>query len=464
LAALPDQTTLFGSGMVARGQELFVLAPSHHLEGLYRARVGPELFIANSLVGLLTAAGLSLDGNADYPSIFGASNELWRLLEEQTPNGDPRLIGSQFNIPTTSEPVTAQLFENLLVAPDLTVIESRKPREQPFASFGDYSRRLGDATASIFANAGAYEPVVSLSSGFDSTAVAAVAARAGCRRAVGFRAARPSRSDGSTDDSGESTATLLGMEYEAYDRLAYRGFYDLPEAEFLATGMAGEEIIFRGVEPALRGRTLLTGYWAGIQWAMSDRDDWRHVTPTTTAGASMAEYRLRADFFDVPLPAFGAVGAPGDPSLLDRAEMAPYRLGGHYDRPIPRRLAEEAGVPRGTFALAKRAANVVLSVEGLDGFTPRSRKSIEDFAAVEGKRVRVRRRRQFGRPERAAARVAERIGLTGVARRLRRRQKSLVHFDRRFGNLVLRWAVSVVQPRYETLRRPASGSVEPGDQ
>jgi hypothetical protein len=344
----------------------------------------------------------------------------------------------------------------MVVAPDLTVTEARKPREQPFASFEDYSRRLSDATASIVANAGAYEPVVGLSSGFDSTAVAAVASRAGCRNAFGFRAVRPARRDGSTDDSGEATATRLGMEYETFDRLAYLGLGDMPEAEFLATGMAGEEIIFRGVEAALHQRTLLSGYWAGTQWAMSHREDWRHVTPTTTAGASMAEFRLRADFYDVPLPAFGAVGNPNDPSLLDRDEMAPFRLGGHYDRPIPRRLAEEAGIPRGTFGRTKRAANVVLAVEGLDGFTARSRASLEAMAAAEGLHVLERRRRPFGRADRAAAKLAERVGAKGIAARLRRRQKSLVHFEPAFGNLALRWAVGAVRPRYAGIRGMAT--------
>ena len=248
LAALPEQTTLFGSGMVARGTDLFVLTPSHHLEGLYHARIGDKLFVSNSLVGVLTAGGLELDPGTDYPSIFGASNELWRLIEEETESGGRRLVGNRLSIPTTSEPVTAQFFENLLIGRNLSITEARKPRERPFELFEDYRRRLTEATASIVANAGAYQPVVSLSAGFDSTAVAAVASHVGCSRAVGFSSARPARSDGSTNDSGEPTAALLGMDYEEFDRLAYRALDDLPEAEFLATGMAGEEIIFRGVE------------------------------------------------------------------------------------------------------------------------------------------------------------------------------------------------------------------------
>ena len=37
--------------------------------------------------------------------------------------------------------------------------------------------------------------------------------------------------------------------------------------------------------------------------------------------------------------------------------MIPYTLNNEYDRPIPRRFAEEAAIPRGTFAQIKRATN-----------------------------------------------------------------------------------------------------------
>jgi hypothetical protein len=463
LASLPEQTTLFGSGMVVRGGQLFILTPSHHLEGLYFCRVGDEVCVSNSLVGVLSSAGVSLDPTVDYPSIFGASNELWRLIDEDTPSGGRRLVGSWFSIPTLSEPVTAQFFENLIVERDLSVSEARKAREGPFASFDDYRRRLTDATASLFANALAYEPVVSLSAGYDSTAVAAVASRAGCRRAIGFRTARPSPRDGSVNDSGEATAALLGLEYQPFDRLAYLHAADIPEAEFLATGMGGEEIIFHGMEQTLNERTLLTGYWAGTQWAFAGSGDWRGVAPSTTSGAGMAEFRLRANFYDVPLPCFGAVGKPDEASLLERPEMAPFRVGGRYDRPIPRRLAEEAGIARGTFGFTKHAANVVLPVEGVDGFTERSRRSLEAFAAAEGRMVPNRRRRPFGRSGRAAVKVAERVGAKSVASRLRKRQKSLVHFEPELGNLLLRWSVSVVQPRYESVRRAAKPSAGRSD-
>ncbi|MDE5832358.1 MAG: hypothetical protein K2H64_05150 [Desulfovibrio sp.] len=37
--------------------------------------------------------------------------------------------------------------------------------------------------------------------------------------------------------------------------------------------------------------------------------------------------------------------------------MLPWTLGNAYDRPVPRRLAEEAGVPRELFGMRKAANN-----------------------------------------------------------------------------------------------------------
>jgi len=453
MSRLRDRTTLFGSGITVDGDSIVILTPSHQLEGIYQARSGSAVVASNSLVGVLAAAGLELDSVTDYSSLFGAGNSLWQLLEEQSPSGEWRLPGSSFELPTRTQPVTFLRYENLAIAPDLTLSELRKPREEAFTSFADFKRRLTDATASLIANAAGYDPLVSLSAGYDSTAVAAMAAACGCHEAVGFLTSRPAHRDGSVDDSGAATAAILGMDFEAFDRLAYTEAHDKPEAEFLATGQSGEEIIFSGLAGKLRRRTLLNGYWAGRQWAMAHRDDWRHVWPSTSAGASITEFRLRSDFYFVPLPCFGAVGRADAPSLLDLDEMDRYRVGGHYDRPIPRRLAEEAGVPRGTFGVTKHAANVVLPVEGISAFTAESRQALNAFAAAEGSAGEPRPRRRVGRADRAALRVANRLGARAVADRIRRRQKAMVHFDAAFGNLVLRWAIDELAPRYAAVAR-----------
>ena len=42
-------------------------------------------------------------------------------------------------------------------------------------------------------------------------------------------------------------------------------------------------------------------------------------------------------------------------------EMRPYSVGGDYDRPIARRIIEEAGVPRGAFARSKKGMALIFS-------------------------------------------------------------------------------------------------------
>jgi hypothetical protein len=455
-AALPEATTVFGSGIVVHGHDLLVITPSHHLEGVYVAELSDRVLLSNSLVAVLTAAGLELDPEFDYPSLFASATALCWLIDDASIPGRPQLIGSQVIIPTRTQAVTGQYFENLRIGDDLTLTEVRKRREPTFESFADYSERLVSAMQSAISNAGTYEPVVALSSGYDSTASAVVAAEAGCRVALGLRTSRPAARDGSVVDTGAGTAELLGMSYQLFDRLAYFQADGFPEAEFLANGMTAEDIIFRAFEPVLRGKTLLTGYWAGTQFAMSHSDDWQHVSPTSTAGADMGEFRLRADFYHVLPPLFGATQEPGAPRLLDRAEMEPYRVQGHYDRPIPRRLAEEAGVSRQSFGMVKRAANVLFQRDGLAAFTPRSRRSLEEFARSDGRSLDFRIRRQTHGSDRAAIALAHRLGLARLARPLERRRASLVHFEREFGTLVFRWAVSVVAQRY----RAVAGSAE----
>lgn len=216
--------------------------------------------------------------------------------------------------------------------------------------------------------------------------------------------------------------------------------------------MVGEDVMFRSFEPALRQKTFMTGYWAGTEWAMPHRDAWRRVRPTTTAGADIGEFRLHAHFYHVPLPVFGAARPLDAPSLLDRAEMDPYRVGGHYDRPIPRRIAEESGIPCGTSGVAKRASNVLFAKHGLAEFSAASRESIERFAAANGEQVDDRRRLPFTPLERASAAAARNVRLHRVADRLESRRSSLVHFEPSLGNLLLRWAVDVIRERYDAVR------------
>jgi hypothetical protein len=62
--------------------------------------------------------------------------------------------------------------------------------------------------------------------------------------------------------------------------------------------------------------------------------------------------------------------------------------------------------------------------------------------------------------ERAGLKITRTLGIEPIAARIERRKLALAVMEPGFGNLALRWAVSVVRPRYATLAgtRVARGS------
>ncbi|MEA2678112.1 MAG: hypothetical protein QOJ81_2253 [Chloroflexota bacterium] len=428
LASLPTSTAIFGSGIVADGDGFVVVPPSHPHERLYLHRPderGQSWLVSNSLVWLLVAADLALDPAIAYPSLFTAASEYVR-----PPTAE---------IPTTTRPITAAVYDNFRLTADGALVAQTRPTERPFESYADYSLRIREALASAIANAPGYEMAVSLSSGYDSTAVAAIAAPLGCRRALTFAMGTSGR------DSGAASAKRLGMSVESFDRLAYLSRDDLPEAEFLASGMSGEDVVLAPMAESLRRTLLLTGSEEFLLKGSNFRPE---LHRGDLSWCSVTEFRLRLDFVHVPLLFLGATEQPSLTRIIESPEMDPYRVSGRYDKPIQRRLAEEAGLPRGSFATVKRRASGAIHVDGLAAMSAASVASVRAYAARRGEPLPAQRRPPPRRLIRALSRVAKRLGMEPLADRLRAQRRSWIHLEPRLGSLLLRWSVDVVRPRY----------------
>jgi hypothetical protein len=180
---------------------------------------------------------------------------------------------------------------------------------------------------------------------------------------------------------------------------------------------------------------------------------WMHRPPrpdlwrSDQSGSSFGEWRLAVGFVHVPLPCFGAQHHRVTRRLGHSAEMRSWVLGRSYDKPIPRRILEEAGVPRGMFGVTKRAASGQIHVDGPAALAPATRSALAAFAASEGRPVTFTRRRR-GLLERVALKAARKLRIEPVAARIERRKLALAVLEPRFGNLALRWAISVIRPRY----------------
>ena len=438
-SAIASSTTVFGSGMVRDVHGVTtVVTPSHTMSGVFVSPTDDGALLSNSLSATLAATGAELRRDGSYPPRFALTVE--------------GIGNSPIVIPTDRGTIDFYFWWNVVLEPNGTLRPQRKPDEAPFTSFSDYRGRLSAALASVFANAGGYEPAVSLSSGYDSTTVAVLAAEHGCRRVLTFGQGRRTRRSGvDTEDSGEPNARRLGMDAQAFDRAAYMSRTDLPEAEFLATGMSGEDVVMSAYEPCLTRGLLLTGNQGNGIWRVggSTRTDLRR---SGLDGASLHEYRLRADFAFVPLPTFGLTQRPSVMAISASDEMKPWSVGGRYDQPISRRIGEEAGLPRGSFAARKHAASALIHTDGAKVLSPSSREAIRQFADANGERFVFPDRFRVRRWHRAALKVAPKVGARALVSDIESRRRALIHFEPEVGTLLLRWGVWVIEPRYASLK------------
>lgn len=248
-----------------------------------------------------------------------------------------------------------------------------------FDSFDTYRRYLEDTLSAVFENgadparAFPYTALSTCSSGYDSTACSALAARLGCREGVSLRTAR-----GGSEDSGRKVLESLGMEAFEFERDARAQGASFEEAEFLTTGMGGEDFIYSAFEPKLTGRVLLTGFFADAAWHVGTKPGFSFERGDNS-GASLSEFRLRVGFTHLPMPVVG-FSRFTQPKLLKIArheEMQQFSVKGYYDKPVPRRIAEESGVPRELFGQSKKAASILFhrSAKAL------SERSLESFRA-----------------------------------------------------------------------------------
>ena len=285
---------------------------------------------------------------------------------------------------------------NLALRADASLRRIARPPGAPPSRYADYVDLLLGTTCRLAANAAdrrraaTYRLVAACSRGYDSTASAAIAGLAGCREGVTFveslgRSGHPlvGVTERVGDDSGADTLRVLGMRVAEFDRRALAELPGHPRAEFfLSSPAAITDATARVMEDTLRGSVFVSGRHGERYWGPTrrcSRTDFRERDDCHLSGQALGEFRLRAGFVHFPLPYVGARHGPAIYRITRSAEMRPWTLGtGYYDRPIPRRIAEEAGVPREWFGQRKLGAGM-----GLRDLSAESERDFQDFLHSE---------------------------------------------------------------------------------
>jgi len=348
--AFDDASTLAGSGGRLRNNSVVFSSPFHPLECLYLVAAGDRLLVSNSLTFLFVEAN-------DRPDIH-YNNYFFDLLRHAR-HGVPNL---PIGLPTEAG-ARIQLFQicNLQVDSNLSYRERPKALPAPPTCFSDYDSQLVRTVTAVARNAAApqrkrtYRLVSAVSTGYDSTASTAVVSRAGGREAVTFT--KSSAEGGLADDRGTEIATCLGMTTTEYERSDVRNLPGFPEAEFWSKPSSSGAPGLAPMESQLEGALFTTGRHGEDVWGRGrdcKRPGLREPENATMPGRGVTDFRVRVGYLNFPVPYIGALHGSHVYLITHSPEMKPWTLGvGAYDRPIARRLVEEAGVPRDLFGQRK---------------------------------------------------------------------------------------------------------------
>lgn len=461
-ATFDRATNVFGSGGALLQDKVVFVGPSHTLEPLYIAQTNELSAVSNSLTFLLYRTGLQLDlGNSRYGRAF---SEIVHGLEHT-----PQVIELK------GGNLTLLYHHNAVLTSDGTIDVTPKPLPPNFADFDDYRSYLLSVTSEVFQNANEtarrfrYRPISTISSGYDSAASSVIAKSCGCSESLSL-----STSNTGTPDSGRATAEVLGLQHTDFKRMASASSNPMLEAEFLASGMQGEDLVYAVFEERICGRLLATGFQGGKIWSRTDPPN-SHIKRADLSGCSLGEFRLRANFLHVPIPFIGIQRHHDIYRISNAPDMEPYLVGRAYDRPLPRRILEEAGVERSLFGRRKMGASILL-FQGRNRLSRAARASIEDFCRQQREYPRYAQLLQaktlWWTLGRNLYRVARKLGkILGVDRSGWLSRTLAWLCTRLFGieapvfgashprfTSLLVWAISKVEGRYAAIARRASSS------
>lgn len=341
-AQTPD---VFGSGGFCCNGRLRLVPPSHCLEPLFLKLEGTRLWASNSLAFLLAHIGGEIDlGDFSYAERF--LNVL---------NGIDHL---RFEISCLKGPIRVVYRFNVEIDETGSILYQEKPSSPCFPSYEAYVGHLGDAVSSVLANARAparryrLTPLSTLSKGYDSPACATLARAAGCVEAVTYVASLNREGSLQQDDCGLEIGRGLGLDVKVFRREVPLAASEADLTQFFCDGGFGGEVFWLAMAENLRGRALITGIPGGQVWSRILGEK-KLFEKSDCAGFGLGEFRRTLGFAHIPLPYIAATRLADILCIGRSPAMQPWSIGGDYDRPIARRIIEEAGIAREMFGQNK---------------------------------------------------------------------------------------------------------------
>ncbi len=351
----------FGSGVRVDGDEVHFPASTGSVDRIVYCQTNGRVLVSNSLVLLLARTGARLDDHHDY----------WRECLSVFKGVDR--FDNRFQVIHPTIDYFHQVFyENLVVTADGLGFQART-KVRDIDSYQTYLALMKGVLGRLRDNI--QDPArrvpmaafTTVSEGYDSAAVSALVRDIGVTKCfAGERLNRPLEGLIGHKWRERSGPVVKALGLEPIVPKARRREISEDELYFLATNYPkrhsghwseiGHHPLTGYVQENCRVAAVFTGYHGDLLWTPGTHPKYinQKIRRQCLSGLNLAEIRLKAGFIHVALPFVYANNIEQIQNVTQSEEMAPWRLGGDYDRPIPRRIAEEAGVQRGTFALEKK--------------------------------------------------------------------------------------------------------------
>lgn len=344
-----DQTsTVFGTGGRIRDGLIIFVSSGFPADGLRHIKINGTQYLSNSLVCLTAVLDLQVDPwypwyYEDFFSIDDGMDHYKNFID--TSRGAVKLtyyknlLWDNGSLTEIDKPVTGECFHNYDAYHEFLLVSLQR-----LASNMDNAERPFS-----------YDSISTSSSGYDSLAVSVLSRQLGTRDVICVPEDRIG-----LDDSGIELIKQLDMQALPLMRDAWRK-EPYAEVPFIAGDACGRDAWLHAARDLLSRRVLLTGYFGDTIWSLKQTgDDSKPSIMSGRGGLSLTEFRLQTGFIHCPLTHLGLHAFEKIREIGSMDDMQAWVTPGQYNRPVPRRIVEQAGLQRGSFALRKTAVNVHL--------------------------------------------------------------------------------------------------------
>jgi len=402
----------FGSGIRIDGNLVYFVPSSAIVDRLIYCEYKQDIIVSNSLILLMAYTGATLDRDHDYVresvSILKGINK----------------YDKEFKILHPKVKDFKQLFSEILVISKNEINFENPKTVKRIYSYEQYYNSLKKVLYLIGDNYKdnsrkiKIDAFTTISSGYDSVAVSSLVKDIGVNTSftgkkpihLNFNMVRRLFRTNDRFDDGTLAAKALGLNVNYLD--TEKSNISEDELYFLSTNypkyfsIRGEHSQLDGhhipvikdwaelshhslanfIEKNCSVAVVFTGYHGGKIWGKNLDIKYlvNDIIRGDTSGLNLTEIRLKCGFINIAVPFILAINIRDINKISNSIEMRSWSLKRQeYDRPIPRRIAEDSGVHRNYFGIRKKyiAQNY---------FYPVNRKMRKEFFIFLKEKYRIR--------------------------------------------------------------------------